>query len=262
LNRIGIFDSGIGGLTVVRSLRHRFPTAPILYYGDTAHLPYGDKSSETVRSYVRNIVQFLLEQNVSAIVIACNTASAVALDLVKAMAGEIPVFDVITPTVHKGRELTQKKRIGVIGTKTTIASGAYPRFFATLDPSIQVIQKATPLLVPLIENNWIHHPFMEMVLDEYLSDLIFESIDTLILGCTHYPLITIQIQKSLEKMGKGVIHLIESSEAVAESVSNHFEHLDGNGEFQIYVSDLNPHFKNLASKLFPELNLTFQEKVL
>jgi glutamate racemase len=191
---IGVFDSGIGGLTVVRALREVLPNERIFYLGDTARLPYGGKSAATVERYSREITALLLEENCKAIVVACNTASALALS---ALEKELPVpaIGVIRPGAEAAIAATRNGHIGVIGTRATIQSGAYERAIAALDPALQVTTRACPLFVPLIEEGWLENAITEQVVRQYLEPLLADGIDTLVLGCTHYPLLRAAIAR-------------------------------------------------------------------
>lgn len=210
---IGIFDSGIGGLTVVRSLTRHLPYENIIYFGDTARVPYGPKSSQVVREYAAQDTDVLLEHDVKLIVIACNTVSAVALDVVQKRAG-VPVVGVIHPGAQASVQATRRKRVGVIGTVGTISSRAYEHAIRGLDSLIQVFPQACPLFVPLAEEGWTDHPATELVAKEYLFPLTLEKIDTLVLGCTHYPLLRRIIDRVLHRS----VTLIDSGEAAALAV--------------------------------------------
>jgi glutamate racemase len=252
---IGVFDSGIGGLTIVKALNALLPDESILYFGDTAHLPYGDKSPELLQGYADTITHFLLETGVKAIVIACNTASAVALNTVKNIAGDIPVFDVIQPAVKNALLISPMKRIGVIGTRTTIQSHVYLKSLLDLAPDALVIEKATPLLVPMIEEGWNHHQISIEIIEAYMSDTGFNHIDSVILGCTHYPLIRSEIQNYFDKTNARKVEVIDSSLAVASEVQKQLtvlNLLNTNSDsinHKFFVSDLTPGFKDTA-KMF------------
>ena len=185
---VGVFDSGVGGLTVAREIMRNLPSEKIVYFGDTARVPYGSKSKETVIRYSRQIIRFLLEQQVKAIVVACNTASAFALDAVKDEL-DIPIIGVIEAGARVAAAETRNKRVGVIGTVGTVGSGIHEAYLKKLDPKIQVVGKACPLFVPLVEEGWLHDPVTVEVASRYLKELQEKEIDTLILGCTHYPLL-------------------------------------------------------------------------
>ncbi|WP_035052945.1 glutamate racemase [Andreprevotia chitinilytica] len=185
---IGVFDSGVGGLTVVRALMDRLPFEDIVYFGDTARVPYGVKSVSTIQSFTQQIADFLLRQDVKLLIIACNTMAAVAADAVRARS-PVPVLDVIEAGARNAVARTNSNSIGVIGTPTTINSNAYARAIHQLNPDCRVYSQACPLFVPLVEEGWLDHPVTKMTAQEYLKPVFVEQIDTLVLGCTHYPLI-------------------------------------------------------------------------
>ena len=185
---IGVFDSGVGGLTVVREIMRNLPEEKIVYFGDTARVPYGSKSAETVTRYSRQIVRFLQTQNVKAIVIACNTASAFALETIEKEI-DLPILGVVKPGAEMALKTTKNKRIGVIATEGTIHSGLYQRLISQEDPEVSVYGQPCPLFVPLVEEGWTKDPVTEVVARRYLKELLEKDIDTLIMGCTHYPLL-------------------------------------------------------------------------
>ncbi|GJG87566.1 glutamate racemase [Gemmatimonadetes bacterium T265] len=185
---IGVFDSGIGGLTVVRELRRQLPAEDIVYFGDTARVPYGPKSRETVERYSREIASFLLTRNVKAIVVACNTATAHALPMLEAEL-PVPVVGVVGPGARAAVRTTSDGGIGVIGTAGTVRSGAYERAIAAIAPHTNVTARACPLFVPFVEEGWTDHPATRLVAEEYLAPFRAAAVDTLVLGCTHYPLL-------------------------------------------------------------------------
>ena len=238
---IGVFDSGIGGMTVVRALTHHLPNENIVYFGDTARVPYGPKSQQVVRAYALQDTEVLLQHDVKLIVIACNTVSAVALDVVQNRA-KVPVVGVILPGAEAATQATKNKRIGVIGTVGTIFSKAYTNAIRQLDPGIKVFGQPCPLFVSLAEEGWIGHKATELIAKEYLFPLTLEKIDTLVLGCTHYPLLQDVIGKVLHQ---GVV-LIDSGEATAVVVKNMLTDLKLNNtstlkpNLQFFVSDV-PH---------------------
>lgn len=194
-NPIGVFDSGIGGLTIVKELMQLLPNEDIIYFGDLGRLPYGNKSVETINKFSSQTVQFLLKQNVKAIIIACNTISAVAKDTIKKLTGNIPVINIVESGARLALDITENNVVGIIATLATIKSNAYPKALYALNSNIEVFVKACPLLVPMIEEGFISHPALEMVVQEYLQYFNSSKIDTLILGCTHYPLIKPVIEK-------------------------------------------------------------------
>ena len=208
---IGVFDSGIGGLTVVRALMERLPYENIVYFGDTARVPYGIKSVETIAHYTTQIAQFLLEKDVKLLVIACNTMAAVASQIVKDLS-PVPVLDVIDAGALSARG---GKRIGVIGTPTTINSNAYARAIHEYAPDSRIHSQACALFVPLVEEGWLDHEVTRLTAQDYLKPLLAEQIDTLVLGCTHYPL----LKPLLHKIAGKKVALVDSAEAMAEQVA-------------------------------------------
>ena len=245
---IGVFDSGIGGLTVVKTLREQLPDHDILYFGDTARTPYGNKSPATVIEYALQNTRFLLDRGAHMVVMACNTASSVAPD---AVAGryDVALFEVITPAVATALESTRAGCVGVIGTRATVVSGVYEKQIAALRPEARVYSAACPLLVPLVEEGWLQRPETAMIVKKYLHPLKVRQIDTLILGCTHYPLLKSVIQR---KIGKRV-QIIDSSVSVAAEVKRFLEEkpdmdarLTKTGRIHIAVSDITPQFEKIA----------------
>src|SRR5262245_44378124 len=198
---IGVFDSGLGGLTAVRELFRLLPRESVVYFGDTAHLPYGNKSRESVTRFSEEIADFLVRQDVKAILVACNTSSSHALGALRER-HEIPVLGVIEPAARVAAEKSPRGTIGVVGTTGTVSSGAYARAIAALAPGARVVSRACPLFVPLVEEGWIASPITRQVAEEYLGELKASSLDSLILGCTHYPLIAPLIQ---DVMGPSVM---------------------------------------------------------
>lgn len=244
---IGVFDSGIGGLTVLKELLSRLPGESFVYFGDTARVPYGTKSADAVRRYSRENVRLLLDRNVKMVVIACNTASSEVLpDFDREFA--VPIVGVIEPGVRAAVAATQRRRIGVIGTPGTIRSGAYQSKIAARLPDATVIPKACPLFVPLVEEGWIDAPVTRMVAREYLGDYAESGIDTLVLGCTHYPLLKPVIA---EVVGSGVT-LVDSAIETAREVERVLGErgLKGSagGEFHIVLSDTSPTFGDIAER--------------
>ena len=211
---IGIFDSGVGGLTVAKEIYHALPNESTVYLGDTARVPYGTRSKETVVRFATQDARFLVEREVKAIVIACNTASALAKDELERLI-DLPLFNVIVPAVLEAYKVTRNGRIGVIGTAGTIGSGTHERLLKTLDKELKVVAIACPLLVPLVEDGRLKGPLIESVIAEYLRPMREAGIDTLILGCTHYPLLKDIIVDYLYEQVK----LIDPGEAVAKEVA-------------------------------------------
>lgn len=211
---IGVFDSGIGGLTVVRELMRQLPHESLVYFGDTARVPYGNKSPETVRRYSAEILEFLLGRDVKMVVVACNTASAHALESLQ-HSSPVTVEGVIEPGARAAIAATRTSRIGVIGTLGTVKSGAYRRAITRLQPDATVFEQACPLLVPLVEEGWLDHAATRLIVQEYLEPLKRHDIDTLVLACTHYPLLKPLLH---DVMGPGIA-LIDSAEETAAAVS-------------------------------------------
>lgn len=246
---IGIFDSGVGGLTVARAIMEKIPGHDIVYFGDTAHTPYGTKSPETVIGYTVKNIEFLLSQGAGVIVIACNTASSVATaQVLKRFA--VPIFEVITPAVELALNSSKNFRFGVIGTRATVTSGVYEKKIIERQPAAKVYSIACPLLVPLVEEGWLRKPETAMIIKKYLQPLKTRQIDALILGCTHYPLLKVVIQR---KIGRRV-HLIDSSISVADDLKrfldNHVEidkQLAQNGKLTLFVSDVTDQFQKIAT---------------
>ena len=251
---VGVFDSGVGGLTVAREIMRQLPDERIVYFGDTARVPYGSKSKDTVIRYSSQIVHFLREQNVKAIVIACNTASAFALEAVQDKL-DIPVLGVIEAGARVAAEETKNKRVGVIGTVGTVGSGIHESYLKRLNPEITVIGKACPLFVPLVEEGWLHDPVTVEVASRYLQELKDEQVDTLILGCTHYPLIRSTIQ---EVMGEKV-RLVNPAYETALELKSLLTKMDllSSGEqqaefpYRFYVSDAAEQFQDFANSILP-----------
>ena len=212
---IGIFDSGVGGLTIAHAIKLAMPNEKIIYFGDTAHLPYGDKSSDSIKYYSKNIAKFLLKQNCKIILIACNTASAHAYAEVKKTVGEKAiVINVIEPLIEFIKRQNKISTIGIIGTKGTIESNVYQNKLKALSKNLNVIAKATPLFAPMIEEGFIYDDISNAIIRAYLSENEFENIDSLILACTHYPLIKNQIRKFFNFK----VNVIDSSQIVANHV--------------------------------------------
>lgn len=248
-NPIGVFDSGIGGLTVAKSLFEILPNENIIYLGDTARLPYGTKSKETVIKYSIEITKFLLNKNVKMVVVACNTASSVALPYLRKLS-DIPVIGVIKPGCKAAISVTDNFRIGVIGTLGTIQSYSYKTQIHKFDRNINVFSKACSLFVQLAEDGWTENKIAELVAKEYLSEFKELKIDTLILGCTHYPILKNTITKVLGKK----IKLIDSGEETALEVKRLLEqfHLVNtqkrSGRHKFYVTDFQKKFKDISER--------------
>jgi glutamate racemase len=248
---IGIFDSGIGGLTTVRALMDTLSGHDLIYFGDTARTPYGSKSRDTVIRYAIENTEFLLGKGAKVIVMACNTASSVATAVLKEKY-RVPVFEVITPAVEQAVTVSKHARIGVIGTRGTVNSGIYERLIKESLPDASVFSTPCPLLVPLVEEGWFDRPETRMIVKKYLHPLKIRQVDSLILGCTHYPLLKTIIH---EKIGKRV-KIIDSSVAVAEKIREYFtarpdvdESIEKTGKACLYVSDITDQFEKTASTI-------------
>ena len=269
---IGIFDSGIGGLTVVRAIKKRLPRHDIIYLGDTARTPYGNKTPETVVKYALENTDFLIEKGARIIVMACNTASSVAFDAVKKNF-DAPIFEVISPAVASAlsrskiktapKKTAQKKTaappfIGVIGTRATIESGVYERKIKEIQPDAHVFSNACPLLVPLVEEGWLNRPETRMIVKKYLHPLKTRQIHTLILGCTHYPVLKDLIQ---QKIGPRVA-IVDSPGSSASAIADYLNacpdmdsELEKNGALELYASDLTPQFEKTAKIILKQTPL-------
>ena len=245
---IGIFDSGVGGLTVVKAILEKIPGYDIVYFGDTAHTPYGTKSAETVIGYTVNNIEFLLRQGAKVIIIACNTASSFASAQVLEQFA-IPIFEVITPAVTHALDASTNLNFGIIGTRATVTSGIYEKKIIESQPTARIYSVACPLLVPLVEEGWLNKRETTMIVKKYLQPLKIRQIDTLILGCTHYPLLKSIIQR---KIGPRV-ELIDSSICISESIKRFLadkrdidRQLGQNGHLSLFVSDVTDQFKKIA----------------
>ena len=250
---LGVFDSGIGGLTVAHAIFERLPAESVVYFGDTARVPYGPKSPETVRRYSGEILQYLLGRGVKMVVVACNTSTAHALDDLRRRS-PVPVIGVIEPGAKAAVAATTTGRIGVIGTAGTIASGAYERAIKALRPDATVISQACPLFVPLVEEGWFEHPATELVAREYLEPLRAAGIDVLVLGCTHYPL----LKPLLGRVLGPAVRLIDSAEETAAAVAREIDSgglatADPKGvTHEFVVSDDEPRFRSVGARFLGE----------
>jgi glutamate racemase len=252
---VGVFDSGVGGLTVAREIMRQLPDERIVYFGDTARVPYGSKSKETILKYSRQIIRFLRTKDVKAIVIACNTATAYTLDTVSKET-DIPVIGVINAGARTAVKATRNGKIGVIGTEATVNTGIYTEVMKKLCPDIEVTGKSCPLFVPLVEEGLLHDSVTDEIASRYLAELKGKYIDTLVLGCTHYPLLRSTMRRL---MGDAVTLVnpayetaIELKELLAEKnlLRDPTAELDGE-KYQFYVSDLAEKFTNFATSILP-----------
>ena len=250
---IGVFDSGVGGLTVVREIIRQIPNENIIYFGDTARVPYGNKSQETVTRFSEQIVRFLKTFQVKTIVVACNTASAYALDTLEQNT-DIPIIGVVKPGAKMAAEVTRNGRIGVIATEATIGSQIYTEYIRELNKNVTIYGKACPLFVPLVEEGLLDDPVTDEIARRYLAELIDIDIDTLILGCTHYPLIRSTLRKI---MGEGVT-LVNPAYETARELRDMLTEMDllnpeppklGGNRYQFYVSDKAEKFVTFANSI-------------
>lgn len=260
---VGVFDSGVGGMTVVREIIRQIPDERIVYFGDTARVPYGSKSKETVLHYARQIMEFLKTQEVKAVVVACNTATVYALEEISREA-DVPVIGVVEPGARVAAAATKNGKIGVIGTEGTIKSGLYASYLKKLDPSFEVIGKACPLFVPLVEEGLWHDSVTDEIASRYLKELKEKEIDTLIMGCTHYPLIRSTIKRTI---GEGVSlvnpayetavqlrRVLEWEDLIREAHSE-----DIASQYEFYVSDSPEKIQKFANSILTfEINQAHQ----
>lgn len=251
---IGIFDSGVGGLTVVKAVSEKLPAESVVYFGDTARVPYGSKSPETVIRFALENARFLLGKGIKLLVVACNTASAVSLHALRQEC-DVPVIGVIDPGALFASRLTRSGTVGVIGTLGTISSGAYQKALKERSSGsrpLSVVAQPCPLLVPLVEEGWLDHDITRAVIREYLAPLVAEGVDTLVLGCTHYPL----LKPALSSVLGSVITLVDSAEATAAVVDEVLREegleapggMEGGGQHRFYVSDIPIKFQEIAQR--------------
>lgn len=254
---IGVFDSGVGGLTVAREIMRQMPDERLIYFGDTARLPYGSKSKKTVIRYSEQIIRFLRTKEVKAIVIACNTASSFALDAVRKNE-DIPIIGVINAGARAAVSATKNGKIGVIGTEGTISSGTYAEVLKEMKPEVKVFGKACPLLVPLVEEGLLHDSVTDEIASRYLSALKEKYIDTLVLGCTHYPL----LQPTVARLMGDEVTLVNPAHETAVQLKTLLKSMEMNrdaqselppeGKYQFFVSDMADKFKDFATALLPD----------
>ena len=249
---VGVFDSGVGGLTVAREIMRQLPQENIVYFGDTARVPYGSKSQDNIIRFSRQIINFLKTKEVKAIVIACNTASALALDTVKNEI-DIPIIGVIEPGARAAVRETRNAKIGVVGTEATINSETYTKVIKRLNPDAEVVGKSCPLFVPLVEEGFAKHKITEEVIDIYLSEFKKTDIDTMILGCTHYPLLRSRIMAYLGEQ----VHIVNPAYETAIDLKSILEkngtanHSDRSATYEFYVSDAAEKFTKLDNTILP-----------
>lgn len=251
---IGVFDSGVGGLTVVREMIRQLPNENIVYFGDTARVPYGSKSQKTIIRFSEQIIRFLKKKQVKAIVIACNTASALALDAVRDEF-DVPILGVVIPGARAAVEATQNRKVGVVGTDATVQSGMYTKVIHGMNPDITVIEKACPLFVPLVEEGFKEHQVTEEIIDYYLDSMKKTDIDAMILGCTHYPLLRskirsymgeeIQIVNPAYETAMDLKRLLEEQDMVNDGTKAPYS------SYEFFVSDAAEKFRSFANTVMP-----------
>ena len=249
---IGVFDSGVGGMTVARAIEQLLPDYDLVYFGDLARTPYGSKSPETIIRYARENTRFLISKGARLIIVACNSAASVAADTLRDEF-DLPLFEVIGPAVAQASSLTRSGRIGVIGTRATIRSNIYEKKLNAISENFRVYSTSCPLLVPLVEEGWLGKPETKRIIRYYLGGLKQQQVDTLVLGCTHYPLLRKLIQP---RIGKKVT-VIDSSEAMAHQLSDFLQDnqelaaaLPKTGRHLHYVSDVTPAAQAIAKRIF------------
>jgi glutamate racemase len=251
---IGVFDSGIGGLTVADAIRKLLPHESMIYFGDTAHLPYGDKSEAAIQAYSIKIADVLIRKGCKVIVIACNSASSAAYELLKEyVRKDIKIINVIDPMIELVSKQFQGKQVGLIGTKRTVQSGVYVRKIQDLDKSISVRSIATPLLAPMIEEGFFNNQISHEIIAQYLADVSLEGIEALILACTHYPL----IKKEINEFYQHKLTILDSSETVAQALRSYLENenllnTNDHSTHQFLVSDYTDSFEASARMFFKE----------
>lgn len=244
---IGIFDSGVGGLTVVKEVMETLPHESVVYFGDTARVPYGSKSKKTVTRFSVQIIKFLLTQDVKAIIIACNTVSSNSIVELRELFPNIPILEVVGPGVQMALETTKTGKIGVVGTQATISSQKYPELLLGRNKDLKVYGKACPLFVPLVEDGWASHVVAYEVAKEYLKPLLEQEIDSLVLGCTHYPMLT----ETLKKVVGEQVELINPAEEAARQMreilnKNNISAHNKVPQYKFYVSDSEERFREMA----------------
>ena len=251
-NAIGIFDSGLGGLTILQALRRTLPHEDLIYFGDSANVPYGSKSKQTVTRFSLAIAHFLESQHVKMIIVACNTASALALPELRRQC-RVPVLGVIEPGAQCAAQSTHNNKIAVLGTEATVKSNAYAKAIRKRLPQARITQQACPLFVPLVEENWAHAPATRLIAQTYLAHVLRSKADTLILGCTHYPVLKSVIAGIVGPRVK----LVDSAETVAQATrcfltQHHQAETAGRGKLTVYASDDPARFKRLAGCLLAD----------
>lgn len=249
---IGVFDSGLGGLTVAKEILRVLPNESIVYLGDTARVPYGTRDRDTIAKFALELTNFLLKKDVKFLVVACNTMSATCLDEIERISA-VPVIGVIKPAAKFAAEETKNKRIGIIGTRATVSSGAYTREIRKINPDAEIFADPCPLLVPIIEEGLLNHPIAKMAVEEYLMGLKEKDLDTLILGCTHYPMLSDLIKKTIG----GNVKLIDSAKPTVKDLKQSLKEkgLLSNKEnptFELLLTDVPPVAKKVINLFFEE----------
>ena len=253
---IGVFDSGLGGLTAVRRLHALMPQENIIYFGDTGRVPYGTRGRDIITKYARQDVAFLRQYDLKSIIIACNTVSAIALDLLSEE-NDIPIIGTVEPACRRAMTMTQTGRVGVIGTAATIRSGAYEKYLHKKDGTLDLFTQACPLFVPLVEEGWTKDPITEEVARRYLAEILDKDIDTLIMGCTHYPLLRSLLRKVVGEKVTLVNPAYETSQALRRLLRELDLENPGNDElgrqkYQFFASDGVERFNAFAHSVLPE----------
>ena len=254
---IGFFDSGIGGLTVVREFKRRAPQVPLLYFGDTARTPYGNKSPEVVAEYGLEATRFLVEHGATAVVVACNTVSAVGLASIRHAYPELPVFDVITPAVQAVKALEKIHRVGIMGTRALVGSGVYQQMLK----GYKVFAFPAPLLVPLVEEGWLDAPETKRIVKHYLMPFKQVQVEALVLACTHYPLLKTLIQARIPKRTKLIDPAAATTQAVAAWCEQNQDKLEAAKQSRYFVTDVTPHTQDIACR-FLGRDITLEHAVV
>lgn len=258
---IGVFDSGIGGLTVLKELKHFLPHENFIYFGDTARVPYGTKSESTIQNFATEITDFLVSHRIKMLVVACNTVSSSALDHLKHEYPNMLIIGVVLPGAKKAVETSKKKCIGIIGTVATIRSRSYEKAILALDPTIKIFQKPCSLFVPLVECGWTENKVAELTAEEYLTPLLSKNIDTLVLGCTHYPLLKKVIKKVMKKAT-----LVDSATEVARMTLSYLTEKRmlnlslKQGKIEYWLSDISSYFMEATELILGEKNIRINLK--
>ena len=250
---IGIFDSGVGGLTVVKQVEQALPQYKIIYFGDTARVPYGNKSPEIIKKYAKQDLEFLLSRGSKIVIIACHTVSAIAGEYLRQKYPDTPIFDVVRPGLDQAIQITRNNKIGIIGTENTVKSKAHEKYLKTINKDVKVFYQACPLLVPLAEEGWLKRQETRRIIRHYLKSLKKNKIDTLVLACNHYPLLANVISQIAGKSVK----VIDPAHEVARQMKDYFknnsaiaEKLAKNGQqHEFYASDVSDKFRNISKKV-------------